>query len=130
MEGIVETVNLKASRIGAVSVLAVAASVGMLASGGWVVFGPAVSAQAPGPTDAQVFVQQLAQAQSKLGACNAELGPLQQLSAQVLTGELQSPAAMLPKVRAAFEAANPGSTLNTSTWKVEAKSAKVPPTTQ
>ena len=49
-----------------------------------------------------------AQRTDDLGRCHAELGPLQQLSAQVLAGRLVS----IEGFKAAFEKANPGKTLS------------------
>jgi len=62
-----------------------------------------VSAQTP-----EQFKQMAVQRTAELGQCHAELGPLQQLSAQVLAGRLLT----LESLRQQVEAANPGQTLN------------------
>jgi len=56
--------------------------------------------------------QALGQKIAALGTCNAELGQLQQMSAQVLTGQLVP----VTQIVAAFEQANPGKTLSKD-WK-------------
>lgn len=81
-----------------------------------------VSAQGR-PASTQSVQQALAQKVAALGACNAELGPLQQLSARVLAGELVTVAQAVQQVRAAFEKANPGQTVDDS-WKVTDKPGK------
>lgn len=64
--------------------------------------------QAPtAPTAGDPYRQLAAQRTMDLGQCNAALGPLQQLSAQVMTGAVQS----VDQFRQRFEAANPGKTL-------------------
>jgi hypothetical protein len=70
------------------------------------------------PQAQQLFAQKVAQ----LGACNAELGQLQQMQAAVIGGQLVDAA----KFREAFERVNPGKTL-AADLKVMDKAANVPP---
>lgn len=59
----------------------------------------------------------LAQTINDLGACQAQLGQLNQLRAQVVVGNLVD----LQTVKADFEAANPTLVLDTKTWAATAK---------
>jgi len=79
-----------------------------------------VVAQAPDATEA-ALTQQLADQRSRLGACNAELGPLQQLHAQVIAGQVRPVADTQAAIVATVEAANPGQTLDLKTGKLVAK---------
>lgn len=56
------------------------------------------------------YQQLLAQRTNQLGACNAELGPLQQLQAAVINGQLVEPAKLLAGFKEQFQKANPGKT--------------------
>lgn len=86
--------------------------------------GGAATAQAPSPDD---LIKQVAQERLRLGACNAELGVLQQLSAQVIAGQVQAVTTTLEQLRARFEAANPGETIDTATGRVRVKAAESAP---
>jgi hypothetical protein len=50
-----------------------------------------------------------------LGHCRADLGDLQ---GELLKGQLQAPAVVVAQVKSQVEKANPGKTLDTSTWKL------------
>lgn len=65
--------------------------------------------QVAGPAAPQTLDprQLLAARTLALGQCNAELGPLQQLQAQVIAGQIVS----LEQVRQQIEKANPGKTI-------------------
>lgn len=75
-------------------------------------------AMATSPQDAPVAYtadqmrQALAQRTQALGQCNAELGPLQQLQAQVISGQVADVKAMLERFRELYEKANPGETVD------------------
>ena len=81
---------------------------------------PVLSAETPKPDAPKASAPDLsaslrsalAQRTQQLGACNAELGPLQELSSQVLTGQVGDVAAakaqQLAADRAAFLKAHPG----------------------
>ncbi len=78
------------------------------------------TAQEPAPAKAPDLGQMLAQRTNQLGACNSELGPLQQLQAAVIAGQLVEPI----RVREAFEKANPGKTFGADFVLVDRKPAE------
>lgn len=99
----------KHTRLWLIAALLAAAAIFLMAQG--------LGAQAPA-SDAQQAVSSLraalARTTDQLGACHTELGPLQKLSAQVISGQLQQEIAEQARkdLKAAIEKANPGKTID------------------